>query len=62
MARRRVAAGMDSLEDLARKAAVLERELALQRHALDKLKEMGKPASDSQLSDKNRTRNHEAAR
>ena len=62
MARRRVAAGMDSLEDLARKAAVLERELALQRRALEKLKELGKPASPSQLSDRNRTRNHEAAR
>ena len=41
MARRRAAAGMDSFEDLARKIAVLERELAVQRRALDKLKEMG---------------------
>ena len=62
MARRRTAAGLESSADLARKIAVLERELAVQRDALEKLKEMGKRAGDSQLSDKNRTRNHEAAR
>jgi hypothetical protein len=62
MARRRVALGLESSADLARKVAVLERELAVQRDALEKLKEMGKPASGSQLSDKNRPRNHEAAR
>lgn len=39
--RRRTAVGSDSLEELARKAEILERELALQREALDKLKEMG---------------------
>jgi hypothetical protein len=32
---------MESLEDLARKVAVLERELRTQRLALDKLKQMG---------------------
>jgi hypothetical protein len=41
MVRRHAAAGMDSFEDLARKVAILERELALQRQALDKLKAMG---------------------
>jgi len=40
--RRRTAAGMDSLEDLARKAKILERELAVQRDALDRLKRMAK--------------------
>ena len=39
--RRRTAVGSDSLEELARKAKILERELAVQREALDKLKEMG---------------------
>ena len=41
MARRRAAAGMESLEDLARKVAILERELRVQRLALEKLKQMG---------------------
>jgi hypothetical protein len=41
MARQRYAAGMDSFEDLARKVKILERELAVQRAALDKLKQMG---------------------
>lgn len=41
MARRRAAAGMESLEDLARKVTVLERELRVQRLALEKLKQMG---------------------
>jgi hypothetical protein len=48
--RRRTAAGMDSLEDLARKSAILEQELAVQREALDKLRKLGrtrKPAEDS---------------
>jgi hypothetical protein len=39
--RRRTAAGIESLEDLARKSAILEEELALQRQALEKLKQMG---------------------
>jgi hypothetical protein len=41
MARRRAAAGMESLEDLARKVAILERELKIQSLALDKLKQLG---------------------
>ena len=41
MARQRCAAGMESFEDLARKVRILERELATQRVALDKLKQMG---------------------
>jgi hypothetical protein len=39
--RRRTAVGIESLEDLARKAEILERELAVQRQALEKLKQMG---------------------
>jgi hypothetical protein len=39
--RRRTAPGMDSFEDLVRKVKVLEREMALQRKALDRLKQMG---------------------
>jgi hypothetical protein len=38
--RRRTAAGLESLEDLARKTEILERELALQREALEKLRQM----------------------
>ena len=39
--RRRTPPGMDSLEDLAKKVKVLEREMALQRIALERLKAMG---------------------
>jgi hypothetical protein len=39
--RRRPALGMDSFEDLARKIKVLEREMAQQRKALDRLQQMG---------------------
>jgi hypothetical protein len=38
--RRRTAAGMDSLQDLARKTEILERELAVQRQAIERLKAM----------------------
>jgi hypothetical protein len=39
---------MESLEDLARKVAILEEELRIQRLALDKLEQMGpKRATDS---------------
>ena len=38
--RRRTAAGIESLEDLARKTEILERELAVQRQALEKLRQM----------------------
>jgi hypothetical protein len=43
MARRRKVAGLDLLTDLPRKLEVLERELAVQRAALDRLKEIGTP-------------------
>lgn len=39
--RRRVVQGVESSQDLARKLEVLERELAVQRAAMEKLKEMG---------------------
>ena len=39
--RRRTAAGFESLEELARKTEILERELAVQRQALEKLRQMG---------------------
>jgi hypothetical protein len=41
-----MAAGLESLEDLARKCAILERELVVQRQALEKLKQMGAPRRD----------------
>jgi hypothetical protein len=41
MTRRRTAPGMDSLDGLAEKVKILEREMALQRKALDRLKEIG---------------------
>jgi hypothetical protein len=36
-------AAADPFSDLRRKAAILEREMTLQRHAMDRLKEMGIP-------------------
>jgi hypothetical protein len=39
--RRRPAAGLEPFADLARKVQILERELAVQRQALDRLKELG---------------------
>jgi hypothetical protein len=39
--RRRVVQGVESSQDLARKLEVLERELAVQRTAMEKLKELG---------------------
>lgn len=41
MARRRNPASIDPLADLAQKIAILEREMAAQRAALDRLKQMG---------------------
>jgi len=38
--RRRMVQGVESSQDLARKLEVLERELAVQRAAMEKLKEM----------------------
>jgi hypothetical protein len=47
--RRRMVQGVESSQDLARKLEVLERELAVQRAAMEKLKEMAtakaKPAA-----------------
>jgi hypothetical protein len=40
MPRRSKAPGLDSSEDLARKVEILEREMATQRAALERLKEM----------------------
>lgn len=39
--RRRTAPGMDSFADLAQKIKILEREMAVQRQAMDRLKELG---------------------
>jgi hypothetical protein len=39
--RRRVVQGVESSQDLARKLEVLERELAVQRAAMEKLKDLG---------------------
>ena len=41
--RRRTATGMDSHKDLARKIAILERELAVQREAMERLKQLSAP-------------------
>jgi len=44
--RRRMVQGVESSQDLARKLEVLERELAVQRLAMEKLKQLGaKPAT-----------------
>ena len=43
MARRERAAGLDSSEDLARKVEILEREMATQRTALERLKQLSAP-------------------
>jgi hypothetical protein len=39
--RRRMVQGVESSQDLARKLEVLERELAVQRTAMEKLKQLG---------------------
>ena len=41
MSRRAKAVGLDSSVDLARKVEILEREMATQREALERLKQMG---------------------
>ena len=41
--RRRMVQGVESSHELARKLEVLERELAVQRAAMEKLKQMGPP-------------------
>lgn len=43
MARRRGPASVDPFADLEKKAEILEQELAVQRAALDRLKEMAAP-------------------
>ena len=48
MARRRATAPVDPFADLAKKVEILEREMAVQRAALDKLKEMGNRAAKNQ--------------
>jgi hypothetical protein len=49
MARRPKVAGLESSADLARKFEILEHELAAQRAALDKLKQLG-PSRGSELA------------
>ena len=44
--RRRTAPGMDSFADLAEKVKILEREMAVQQRAMDRLKEL---ASDRRV-------------
>jgi len=44
--RRRMVQGVESSQELARKLEVLERELAVQRTAMEKLKEIGIRDSD----------------
>jgi len=41
--RRRMVQGVESSQDMARKLEVLERELAVQRTAMEKLKQLGPP-------------------
>jgi hypothetical protein len=55
--RRRMATGIDSYEDLARKTRILEQELALQQQALERLKQMSAgpkhdPAESTQAASK----------
>ena len=48
--RRRMVQGVESSQDLARKLEVLERELAVQRTAMEKLKQLRTPAKPPQAS------------
>lgn len=51
--RRRMVQGVESSQDLARKLEVLERELAVQRAAMEKLKQLGaKPVTPRATSRK----------
>jgi hypothetical protein len=47
MGRRPKSVGLESTADLARKTEILEREMAAQREALDRLKQIGTPSRDS---------------
>lgn len=48
--RRRMVQGVESSQDLARKLEVLERELEVQRAAMEKLKLLGTPAKATPAS------------
>jgi hypothetical protein len=50
MPRRRKLAGLECLVELARKAAILEREMSVQREAIERLKERAAP--DANTSDR----------
>jgi hypothetical protein len=56
MARRPRTAGPDPLADLAKKADVLERELRMQRSAMERLKEIGAPTPRRSKPSSNSTR------
>lgn len=47
MPRRRRPAGLECLDELARKTEILERELSLQRDAMQRLKEIGERHASS---------------
>ena len=47
MGRRPKSVGLESTADLARKTEILEREMAAQREALDRLKQIGTPSRES---------------
>jgi len=47
--RRRMVQGVESSQELARKLEVLERELAVQRVAMEKLKQLGPPEKPAML-------------
>lgn len=46
MPRRRKPAGLECLVELARKAAILEREMSIQRDAIERLRERAAPPAD----------------
>ena len=47
MGRRPKSVGLESTADLARKTEILEREMAAQREALDRLKQIGTPSREA---------------
>jgi hypothetical protein len=51
MARRRGPASVDPFADLEKKTEILERELAVQRAALDRLKKLGAPEPKADSGD-----------
>jgi hypothetical protein len=48
MPRRRKPAGLECLVELARKAAILEREMSAQREAIERLTEIARPSDKSE--------------